>query len=111
MRSRSAGAVQQTIMRAEGIYELLSALPAPTAIVALLTIVFGIALWTRRAAEWTVAARHHAGVGVTALVYGLASMWPGVDGNIVYGRAQVADFYFPLPAAFGVPVAARRTSP
>src|SRR5215469_3215863 len=62
MRSRSAGVVQQTIMRAEGIYELLSALPAPTAIVALRTIVFGFALWTRRAAEWTVAARRHAGV-------------------------------------------------
>jgi hypothetical protein len=105
----AAGAVQQTIMRAVGIYEPLSALPLLAAVVGLLTTVFGGVLWicrTTAAARWTAGSLLAVMLvfGVAALGYGLASMSPGVGGNIVYGLAQVTDFYFLLPAAFGVPI-------
>ena len=96
-------------MRAQGLSGPMSALPPLAACVALMTLVFGCVLWLSRsktAAGWTAAATL-AGMlvfGVAIYLIGLSSITPGVGGNILYGLAQLVDFYFLLPAAFGVPI-------
>ena len=70
---------------------------------------FGCALWLSRskaAAGWTAASMLVAMLvlGVAIYLIGLSSITPGVGGNILYGLAQLVDFYFLLPAALAVPI-------
>ena len=105
----ASGAVQQAIMMAQGLDGPMAALPPLAACVALVTLVFGCALWLSRskaAAGWTAASMLVAMLvlGVAIYLIGLSSITPGVGGNILYGLAQLVDFYFLLPAALAVPI-------
>lgn len=96
-------------MGAEGLHEPLSALPPLVACVALVTFVFGCVLWLSRsktAVGWTAASMLAAMLvfGVAIYLIGLFSITPGVGGNILYGLAELVDFYFLLPTAFSVPI-------
>jgi len=96
-------------MMAQGLDGPMAALPPLAAGLALVTLVFGCALWLSRskaAAGWTAASMLVAMLvlGVAIYLIGLSSITPGVGGNILYGLAQLVDFYFLLPAALGVPI-------
>jgi len=105
----ASGAVQQAIMMAQGLEGPMAALPPLAAGLALVTFVFGCVTWLSRskaAAGWTAAWMLVAMLvlGVAIYLIGLSSITPGVGGNILYGLAQLVDFYFLLPAALGVPI-------
>ena len=96
-------------MMAQGLEGPMAALPPLAAGLALVTFVFGCVTWLSRskaAAGWTAAWMLVAMLvlGVAIYLIGLSSITPGVGGNILYGLAQLVDFYFLLPAALGVPI-------
>jgi hypothetical protein len=104
-----SGAIQQAILRANGLSDPMSALPPLAIGLALMSIVFACVLWPRRSAtvlRWTavsiLAAMLVLGPGI--YLQGLSSITPGVGGDILYGLALIIDAYFLFPAAFGVPI-------
>lgn len=104
-----SGAIQQAILRVQGLVDPSSAL-SPLAIgLALMSIVFACVLWLRcsatvlrRTAISILAAMLVLGLGFYLL--GLSAITPGVGGDILYGLALIIDGYFLFPAAFGVPI-------
>ena len=102
----AAGAVQQIMMAVAQVPDPLDALPPLAAVVAIVPVVFGIAV-RRNAAAANVAAVRLAVMAVVAaggIMIGIADRSPGVGGDILYGLAQVTDTYFLLPSAIAVPI-------
>ena len=104
-----SGAIQQAILRANGLSDPMSALPPLAIGLTLMTIVFACVLWWRRSAtvlRWTAVSILAAMLvlGLAFYLIGLSNITPGVGGDILYGLALITDAYFLFPAAFGVPI-------
>ncbi len=102
----AAGTLQQGLMAADHLEGPLAALPPLAGMVVLVSIVFAIAEWRKIAVERTalVLLAILIVVGTGATIIGLANRTAGVGGDILYGLAQLLDWYFLLPCAVAVPI-------
>jgi len=105
----ASGTVQQAVMYGSNAHDAASALIPLAIVVLLITMVFGVVLWRQRAAsavDGTAASLLGAMLvfGMAASVVGVASLSPGVGGNIVYEIALLVIFAFLIPAAVAVPI-------
>jgi hypothetical protein len=103
----AAGLVQQASMTAAQVREPLEALPPLALLVILLTAILALVAWRRPAAIGLAAGlllTLLAVIGAGGHCLGLATLTPGVGGNILYLIARFVDLYFILPGMIAVGV-------
>lgn len=101
----AAGLVQQASMAAAQVREPLEALPPLALLVILLTAILALVAWRRPAAIGLAAGlllTLLAVIGAGGHCLGLATLTPGVGGNILYLIARFVDLYFILPGMIAV---------